>query len=68
MNMLLSDMMDGVDARIALMRLSTDKPDQAEIMLRHIKRLEDTYERLLRLTSALVGLVGGLIITRFWES
>lgn len=66
MNTLLSDMMDGVNARITLMRLSADKPDQAEIVLRHIKRLEDRYERLLWLTSALVGLVGALVIIRFW--
>ena len=68
MNMLLSDTMDGANARIALMRLSADKPAQAEIVLRHIKCLEDTYDRLLCLTSALVGLVGSLIIVRFWES
>lgn len=62
------DPMDGVNARIALMRLSADKPDQAEIVLRHIKRLENTHERLLWLTSALVGLVGALVIIRCWES
>ena len=68
MTALLSDMMDGSNARITLMRLSADKPAQAEIVLRYIKRLEDTYDRLLWLTSALVGLVGSLIIIRFWES
>lgn len=61
MTMLLSDMMDGVNARIALMRLSADKPAETEAVMRYVRRLEDLYTRLEMLACCLVGMAAGMI-------
>jgi len=56
------DTMDGVNARITLMRLSADKPDQAEAVMRYVRRLEDLYTRLEALAGCLVGVATGMIV------
>lgn len=55
------DTMDGVNARIALIRLSADKPAETEIVLRYVRRLEDMYTRLEILACCLAGMVTNII-------
>lgn len=56
------DTMDGVNARIALMRLSADKPAETEAVMRYVRRLEDMYTRLEVLAGCLVGMATGMIV------
>lgn len=62
--------MSRVNLWMALFRLGANAGtvDDSKLVGMYIKRLENTHERLLWLTSALVGLVGALVIIRCWES